>query len=261
MTMMSHLARMMQRAAVCLLVLAALVLALGVWGQMQKARLDADRADAMLMQVPAGFDSVPVPFILQPFEAHQVPGFVAGDRSTVFGVFARIGGALGLLGIVLLSIRAVRIPRSEDAEDAEVDADVEPPTMAQMQATPTADWQRRLADKMAARTAAPTRSAAASSSHKPGKSFALFVVAILGFGAMVLGATTFLLPSEPLAMPDMAALLDQSIMTVKADLYGDKILLLGAIKVIAVLCGVFVLLRLILSRRRSASGEDRIAAH
>lgn len=238
------------------MVLAVLVLGLGVWGQMQQSQLDRARADAMMTDGPAAFDAVPVPLILIPFEQDMIPSFVTGDRGTVFGVFARIGGALGLAGILLFSLRGVAVQAGAREEDSANDA--EPPSMAAMQAVPTADWQRRLALRMAERMEAPGSARPGSSIDKPARTLVRIVALIMAFCALVLGAATVVMNGD--GMPALGLLLDQSIMTTRAAFAGDRAALFAVIKVIALICGLLVLLRGVQSLRNGRAGKGKTRA-
>jgi hypothetical protein len=255
---MSHLAQITQRVAGLLVVLAVLVMGLGVWGQVQQTKLDHARAEAMMLDGPAAFDSVAVPFILIPFEMDIIPGFISGDRGTVFGVFARIGGALGVLGIILFSLRAVSIPAVRPADDDDPQ-EAEPPTMKAVQAAPTADWQHRLATKMAAKSDPRGSASRPGSPDSAGRSLARIVAAIGAFCALVLGAAWLMMQDG--ALPDPGLLLDQTIMTLRAALAGDRDALFAVIRIVAPICGGLVLLRLVFTPRKARARRDGMALH
>jgi hypothetical protein len=253
---MSHPAQTARSIAVVLMILAIGVFGLGIWGQMAKPALDQARLDAMALEGPAAFDAVPVPFVLVPLENNWVPSIILGETATVFGVYARIGGVLGLLGLLLISLRPMPVALPDNPESDSLSR-IDPPSMAQVQAEQTTEWQRRLAEKMSA----TSTSKAVSPKIRPGMSLWVIVMVMAGFAGLAVLAAALLLPPEATALPDMSVMLDTGIMSVRALLAGDRAMMMTAVKVIAVICAILVIIRVAGSMRQSAGQGDKLAAH
>ncbi len=249
---MSSIARLLHRSAFALLVLSALVMGLGVWGQIEHNRLEQARAETFVTSGEEGVSAMPVPAILRPFEDNMIPPILLGDSGhpTVFGVFSRLGGAIGLMGLLLFTLQgrapALRIPEAEPAE-------LEPQTMQQAQAAPLAEWQRRLKDKMrdeSSEVAAVLREPRQSPVSGNLAYRAVLGIVVLAF--VTLSAAVLLGKSGGAANVDIAAFTAQIRAQLDAALQGDQIAMIALGKMAAVALGTVLILGVLMSRLKPA---------
>ena len=236
----------MNRAAIGLLIFAALVMALGVWAQMQQTALIIARADAVAAQGAAGFNSVPVPILLKPFEAGLIPAFLLDEQGqgTVFGVIAKIGGVFGLLGLLLLPFRV----RIAPAAIADMDALSIAPAMPTI--APKSDWQFRLAQKMA------DQSALKQQPKTAGFGKTLYRIAVFVVGIAFLGLTVVLLLGAAGGSGDFGGLAEQTLQTARRAIAGDGDALLFIAQLGAVVVGVLIVLKVLFARRKPAKRRN-----
>ncbi|MCX7301276.1 MAG: hypothetical protein NTX73_13055 [Rhodobacterales bacterium] len=233
---MSSIARLLHRASFVLLFLSAVVIGLGVWGQIEHNRLGQARAEVFVTLGQEGVSALPVPAILRPFEDNMIPLILLGDSGnpTVFGVFSRLGGAIGLMGLLLFTLRggapAPRLPEAEDVEP-------EPPTMQQAQAVPIADWQRRLKEKYEPRQ-----------TQTSGRLAYRAVLAVVALAFVTLSAAVILGNSGSAANIDFAAMIAQARAQLESALQGDQTSMIALGKMAAVALGIVLILAVLMSR-------------
>jgi hypothetical protein len=246
---MSSFARLLHRAAVVLLMLAAIVMGLGVWGQIEHNRFQQDRAAASLAEGMTPQSAMPIPSILRPFEEDMIPAFLAGDsgKPTVFGVFSRIGGALGIIGLLLFAVRTASATQAPAA--IRVEEETEPPSMQEAQAIPMAEWQRRLKQRMAdehREVAAVLREPRRASRSGAMVYRTILLVVVAAF--VILSAAVLLGNSQ--GGVDIRAFADQIGAQVQAAVAGDRSAMISLGKIAGIGLCALLILGTLLSRLR-----------
>ncbi len=247
----------MNRAAIGLLIFAALVIGLGIWAQVQQSAFAVARADAVAAQGAAGLNIVPIPLILKPFEGGLVPAFLLdpAGQGTPFGIMAKIGGAIGLLGLLLLPLRQRILPAvPDDIEDLSIEPAIAP-SMPQVSAK--SDWQFRLAQKMSAQSAPPQKT------YKPAGGFgrSLYRVALflVGIAFIVLAAVLLLGSSGDAGAVDFAAVADTAMLTGRQAMEGDRDAMIAMAQIAAVSVGLLIVLKVLFTRRKPVKRRNNFA--